>query len=133
MKKNTEPLLPDTIYNRGINGENIFKDEKNYNYFLGKYILYIEPIAKIFAYALLGNHFHFAIQSKTENELTEFYKKKYPDKETIPVFSKILGQQFANLFNSYTQSINKSKNRTGGLFENHLGVLPLKTMLISVI
>lgn len=120
MKKNTEPLIPDTIYhiyNRGINGETIFKEFRNYNYFLEKYALYIEPIAKTFAYSLMGNHFPFAVQTKTENELTDFYYKKYPKKTEIPHFSKILGQQFANLFNSYTQSINKAVKRSGGLFE----------------
>ncbi|MEO9872791.1 hypothetical protein [Ekhidna sp.] len=48
--KNTPPLEPETyyhIYNRGINGEPIFKREENYTYFLGKYDKYISPIAHI--------------------------------------------------------------------------------------
>jgi hypothetical protein len=58
MKKNIELLEPDRIYhiyNRGINGENIFKEERNYRYFLEKYAKYIEPIADTFAYCLLKN------------------------------------------------------------------------------
>ena len=79
MKKNVELLEPDRIYhiyNRGINGENIFKEERNYRYFLEKYAKYIEPIADTFAYCLLRNHFHIAIRTKSEAELVDFYVKK---------------------------------------------------------
>ena len=44
------------IYNRGNSGENIFVEERNYPYFLGLYVKYIEPIADTFAYALLRDH-----------------------------------------------------------------------------
>jgi putative transposase len=79
MKKNIELLEPDRIYhiyNRGINGENIFKEERNYRYFLEKYAKYIEPIADTFAYCLLKNHFHIAIRTKSEAEIVDFYVKK---------------------------------------------------------
>lgn len=79
MKKNVELLEPDRIYhiyNRGINGENIFKEERNYRYFLEKYAQYIEPIADTFAYCLLKNHFHIAIRTKSEAEIVDFYVKK---------------------------------------------------------
>ncbi len=79
MKKNIELLEPDRIYhiyNRGINGENIFKEERNYRYFLEKYAQYIEPIADTFAYCLLKNHFHIAIRTKSEAEIIDFYVKK---------------------------------------------------------
>jgi putative transposase len=79
MKKNVELLEPDRIYhiyNRGINGENIFKEERNFRYFLEKYAKYIEPIADTFAYCLLKNHFHIAIRTKSEAEIIDFYGKK---------------------------------------------------------
>ena len=79
MKKHTEPLEPDRIYhiyNRGINGENIFKEERNYAYFLTKYAKCISPIADTYAYCLLKNHFHLAVKIKTEEELLDFYFEK---------------------------------------------------------
>jgi putative transposase len=79
MKKNVELLEPDHIYhiyNRGINGENIFKEERNYAYFLTKYAQYIEPVAETFAYCLLKNHFHIAIRTRSEAEIVDFYLKK---------------------------------------------------------
>jgi putative transposase len=79
MKKNIELLEPGCvyhIYNRGINGENLFKEERNYRYFLEKYAQYIVPIADTFAYCLLKNHFHIAIRTKSEAEIVDFYVKK---------------------------------------------------------
>lgn len=49
----------------------------------------------------------------------------FPQKDTIEV-SKIISQQFSNMFNSYTQAINKHYGRTGKLFE-----LPFRRKLIS--
>jgi REP element-mobilizing transposase RayT len=79
MKKHTHPLEPDRIYhiyNRGINGENIFKEERNYRYFLEKYAKCISPIADTYAYCLLKNHFHLAVKIKTEQEILAFYRAK---------------------------------------------------------
>jgi putative transposase len=133
MKKHTtEPLEPDKIYhiyNRGINGENIFKEERNYSYFLEKYAKCISPIADTYAYCLLKNHFHLAVKIKNEQEILDFYLTKknnvgearsLPDVKNdvkIPDVTKIINQQFAVLFNGYAQAINKAFNRTGGLFE----------------
>jgi putative transposase len=157
MKKNIELLEPDRIYhiyNRGINGENIFKEERNYRYFLEKYAKYIEPIADTFAYCLLKNHFHIAIRTKSEAEIVDFYVKKKtkiiegtntnvntvinagrvlnPTSVEPPMDIKmltasyIIGKQFSDLFNSYAQSINKAHARTGKLFED-----PFRRILVD--
>lgn len=49
------------IFNRGINGENIFRAGIYYSYFLYLYQKYIVPAADTFAYCLLKNHFHFLV------------------------------------------------------------------------
>ncbi|MCV9931426.1 transposase [Flavobacterium sp. LS1R47] len=95
------------IYNRGNNKENIFIEEKNNNYFLEKVKKYLLPIADIYAYCLLKNHFHIVLRIKDEKELPE----KFKDKLHLP---------FSNLFNSYSKSINKGYGRTGSLFQEHL-------------
>ena len=61
------PLEPNCLYhvfNRGINGEYLFREERNYEHFLRLYALHIEPIAQTFANCLLRNHFHIAIRVK---------------------------------------------------------------------
>jgi putative transposase len=146
MKKNTEPLQPNTyyhVYNRGINGTRLFTKKGNTDYFLEKYVKYIEPIAETFAYVLMGNHFHFLIKTKSETEIRENIDKlKKKDKNFLfnvvdvqniedvkndkPIH-KILGNQFAKLFNSYAQSFNKQEKRTGGLFEESFRRIPINS------
>ncbi|MCP2026929.1 REP element-mobilizing transposase RayT [Flavobacterium sp. HSC-32F16] len=95
------------VYNRGNNSENIFIEERNYNYFLGKVKKYILPIADIYAYCLLKNHFHIVLRIKDKIDLPEKFKEK-------------IHLSFSNLFNSYSKSINKAYDRTGSLFQEHL-------------
>lgn len=120
MKANTKPLQPGSvyhIYNRGINGGTIFKKPVDYQLFLSKYIHYLGPIVSTFAYCLMGNHFHFLIKVKTENEILATAQDKYPDKE-VKSISKWISSQFAHLFNGYSQAFNKKEQRTGALFES---------------
>ena len=97
------------VYNRGNNSEDIFKEEKNYEYFLMLLKKYVLPVADIYAYCLLKNHFHLLVRIKEEKEIT------CSDKMRAKPY---LG--FSHLFNTYTQSVNKLYNRTGSLFQEHL-------------
>ncbi len=115
MKKNIYPLEAECFYhifNRGINSQRLFFDERNYSYFLKLMESKISCIVDIYAYCLLQNHFHFLVRIKTEQEI----RRIFPQKDTIET-SKIISQQFSNMFNSYTQAINKHYGRTGKLFE----------------
>ena len=110
------------IYNRGINGENLFKEERNYAYFLQQYAKYLEPVVQTFAYCLLPNHFHLLVRVKTLEERVLEKNPALPETLTgleAPVrISRITASRaFSHFFNSYTQSINKAYGRTGGLFE----------------
>jgi len=99
------------IYNHSVGKDNIFIIEENYKYFLERYIYYIYPIARTYAYCLLPNHFHFFDKIRSEEELNnikEYFKNS--NKE------QFLTKQFSNLFSSYTQSYNKLYKRQGSLF-----------------
>ncbi len=102
-----EPGVSYHIYNRGNNKENIFKEEKNYAYFINLLEKYILPIADVYAYCLMKNHFHFVLKIKDSEFLDEKYRKK-------PHLA------FSNLFNAYTKAINKMYKRTGSLFQEHI-------------
>ncbi|MDT0646717.1 transposase [Zunongwangia sp. F260] len=98
-----EPLIADRyyhIYNRGNNGEDIFKEEKNYNYFLLLLKKHLLPTASIFCYCLLKNHFHLLIKTKDINN------------------NLSISQGLSNLFNAYAKAINKASNRNGSLFKD---------------
>ena len=102
------------IFNRGNNRENIFKEERNYAYFLQLYARYITGIADTYAYCLLRNHFHFLVCIKTVDEI-EILKASKHLKAASP------SQQFGNLFNAYAKAINNAYGRTGSLFQNPFG------------
>ncbi|OWP84089.1 transposase [Flavobacterium davisii] len=95
------------IYNRGNNFEDIFIEERNYNYFLQLVAKYLLPITEIYAYCLLKNHFHLVLKIKSKEEVDV----KFHNKIHLP---------FSNLFNAYTKSINKAYGRSGSLFQEHL-------------
>ena len=94
------------FYNRGNNHENIFIEERNYEYFLKLLKKYIVPISEVYAYCLLKNHFHIALRIKEKEEIPTQYQEK-------------IHLPFSNLFNTYTKSINKAYQRTGSLFQEH--------------
>ena len=100
------PLLYDTyyhIFNRGVNRENIFIDERNYKYFLKLYTQYIEPVAETFAYCLLRNHFHILVRTKApvvrQASLPETFKASS---------DRTVSDQFSHFFNAYAKAINKA-------------------------
>jgi putative transposase len=71
------PLLNDTyyhIYNRGVNGEDIFVEERIYDLFLRLFERHLIPVANLFAYCLLKNHFHLSVKIKSEEEILETRK-----------------------------------------------------------
>jgi len=53
------------IFNRGNGGERIFRQKRNYLFFMERYATYVEPVACTHAYSLLRNHFHFLVRTRT--------------------------------------------------------------------
>ncbi len=129
MKNTTSPLLPGVyyhIYNRGNNREDLFIEKRNYPYFLSLYAKHIEPVADTFAYCLLRNHFHFSLRIKTEEEFIK--ASQVPNTSGASEGKKKTfnpSRNFANFFNAYTKAINKGYGRTGSLFEERFGRIPV--------
>lgn len=119
-------MFPDQYYhilNRAVGDEKLFRYHGNYLFFLRRFEKYILPIADIYCYCLLPNHFHFLIRIKPENEIV-----------ALPGFTSLrsdriaykLSKQFSNLFNSYSKSYNTMYVRKGTLF-----MRPFKRLLIK--
>ena len=115
---NLEPGFFYHIFNRGINGGEVFLNDDNRLFFLQKVSLYLLPVAEIYAYCLMPNHFHFVIRIK---EWTENNFAKVPNfgkvEHGLHAEKSIASKQFAKLISSYTQAFNKYHNRHGNLFE----------------
>ena len=75
------------IYNRGVNGEDIFVEERNYHLFLKLVERHLIPVADLFAYCLLKNHFHLSVRIKSEEEILET-KKTLRVSKTLRVFAE---------------------------------------------
>ena len=119
------PLLPNEyyhIFNRAVGIEKLFRNADNYIFILNKLKDHILPVADIFSYSLLPNHFHLLARIKTENELIEHFKfKKGKDfnmlKDSLPDF---VMKQFSNWMNGYVKAFNKMYKRKGSLFMDYL-------------
>jgi REP element-mobilizing transposase RayT len=105
------------IYNRGINGETLFREKTNYEYFFRLYEKYVDPVADTYAWCMMPNHFHLLIRFREKEEISDSPR---PDRFQKPVRSgggKKPHQYFSNLFNAYTKAYNKRYYRHGALFE----------------
>jgi len=96
------------IYSNANGRDLIFREEENYKYFLDKLVKYIVPIAEIYAYCLMPNHFHLLVRFKSEDQIPNEDEHKY------------LMKQFSNLLNGYAKAYNKRYNRKGSLFLDYL-------------
>ena len=100
------------VYNRGVEGRDIFNDNQDYKIFLGFVKRYLTRIPQnevqprwrsdvvdklqLVAYCLMPNHFHLLVKQKTRDGMSIFVK---------------------TLMNSYVRYFNKKYKRIGGLFQ----------------
>ena len=54
------------LYNRGIDGTDIFLEDRNVRHFLRLYREHVHPVIDTFAYCLMKNHFHLLVRPKRE-------------------------------------------------------------------
>lgn len=100
------------VYNRGVEGRDIFIDDQDYKVFLSYTKRYLTRIPQnevqprwrsdvadklqLMAYCLMPNHFHLLVKQKTTDGMTIFIK---------------------TLMNSYVRYFNQKYKRIGGLFQ----------------
>ncbi len=124
------------FFNRGTNKQTIFFDTTDYQHFFQLISIYLEPVADIYAYALMKNHFHFAIRVKLEQEIgflnpataksneTEikwktYFPKNEEDKLKNGFHKKPEPDRMVQHFcTAYATYINSKYTRTGALLEH---------------
>ena len=132
------------IYNHANGNDKLFREEKNYHFFMQKIEKYIVPCCDIHSYCLIPNHFHFAVRVKSEYILLKMWEEKIDKKLSklilppaisknssglligdesdlrilkLSIIEKLLSEQFSHCFNSYVQAYNKIYNRMGSLMK----------------
>jgi hypothetical protein len=126
MRQFNHPFLSDHYYhvfNRAVGNEKMFHEPANYHYFLQKMKEHIVPVADIFCYSFLPNHFHLflrvkpldIIEGKLQNSKLKEQQKKYDSNRSL-----FISEQFGNWCNAYTKAFNKKYNRKGKLFMDNL-------------
>lgn len=94
------------ICNRGNNIEALFKEDRNYKYFLELFKKYLSPIVHLYAYCLLPTHFHLLVRIKD-----------YKSIEHCIHDENQIWMQFRTFLATYTKAINKIYRRSGHIFE----------------
>ncbi len=121
------------IYNCGNNGENLFRENRDYEHFMSLYDRYVDPIADTYAWCLMGNHFHLLVSVK-ENimykysnagrsiDAARFNEVKWETTD-LPAFEEPGSvkkpeptKHFSHLFNAYAKYFNIKYKRRGSLF-----------------
>ena len=121
-----EPSTVFHVYNHGNADDNIFREEKNYLFFLKRFAHYIVPVARVYAFCLMPNHFHFMVQIRSKEEIRDYFRKHGKDLSGFQNLTGLVSKQFSNLLNSYTKAFNKKYNRRGKLFLNSLERKPIR-------
>ncbi len=85
------------VYNRGVNRNDIFFNERNFRYFQQRILRANNPSSvEVIAYCLMPNHFHFIVHQLEPFGISGFMK---------------------SVCDGYTKAINKERSRNGHLFE----------------
>jgi putative transposase len=125
------------VYNRTVDKSKLFANNGNYVYFLKKLDEYLTDYVEIYAYCLLGNHFHLMIRILPEKTIKDnLLKYQIENPERILSASKtqiseksvseIISHQFKKFFQAYAMAYNKQQNRVGTLFQT-----PFKRALVE--
>lgn len=113
------------LYNRGVDKQKIFRDEKDYKKFLGYLKLYLTPVelqgcslqapqrlknyygkVRLHAYCLMPNHYHFLLYQADIDGINHFMR---------------------SLATKYSLYFNKKYQRVGPLYENIFKAVEIKT------
>ena len=107
------------LYTRVSGNENVFRNDKNYTFFLGKVEKYLLPVLEIHAYCLVPQRFSFLISFRSQIEIFENLKLEAEDMSEDRIH-KFLMQPVSNLLNSYSKAYNKMYGRKGALFIDYI-------------
>src|SRR5690606_37755500 len=90
------------VYTHANGHELVFREDKNYIFFLEKLKHYLLPVLDIYGYCLMQNHIHLLVAFKTKEEVLENLNLE-TDAIDASKNHPILMRPFSNLLNSYAK------------------------------
>ena len=95
------------VFNHSRGSDDIFESDYDFVVFLNLVTKYILPVAEVYAYCLMPNHFHFLVRYK---------KITIPDSFAKKIENDYYAHQWGNVQNTYTKKKNFRTGKRGGLF-----------------
>jgi REP element-mobilizing transposase RayT len=127
------------VFNRTNHRGLMFKTTEHRKFFLDQYEVFLIDYVDTYAWCLMGNHFHFLIRVKSEEEIFEKLQQ-IPADERIKTQQKflesvegdrdyhsIVKMQFTRLFTVYAMMFNCAHGCTGNLFYRPFKRVEVKT------
>ncbi len=109
------------IYNRSIEGINLFCRDTDYTDFLDRFIKYCSPYFKTYAYCLIPNHFHFLVSVREKEEIRRAVKNENTKRADDLINEKctineFMEDQIRRYFSGASLRYNHRYKRRGPLF-----------------
>ncbi len=125
------PFEPDQFYHvvfRSIDGVKLFLNNNQKQIFLNKWIQFMQPFCRIWAYCLLENHVHLVLKIEKAQSICAEIEKWSEDVQTKAIqnylsdkseshFDEMLERQVNRFLVSYVNTFNNEIVRKGGLFQ----------------
>jgi putative transposase len=124
------------IFNKGLDGQRTFLEQDDYEHFFNLASIFLDPIADTYAYAIMGNHFHFLVRIKEMDEIG-FLNSKYAKSDDLYLKWKTFcpdimknykkgvylqkpkpEKMFQHHYSTYAKGFNSKYNQRGALFEH---------------
>ena len=120
------------VFNRGVEGRDVFLDEKDYRFFETYLFIYLSPLKKVLekfpdvpvrlhsknlsdevellGYSLMPTHFHLILKQKNKNGISKLMKQ---------------------IINAYTLFFNQKNKREGSLMQGRFKAMPVTEANLS--
>lgn len=126
MQDEWRPELFYHVIGKAIPGSTLFQDDKDCHWFLKHVLRFkLHHCFRILVYCLCGNHYHLAIQTRSESEirnslLTKPTSSYSPSDEAFLAseinYQKFISNTLSGAISGYTRRYNSRWNREGQLF-----------------
>ena len=118
------------IYNWSNGREQIFLEEGHYQFFLKRFSEYVLPYLRVYAYAIMPNHFHFIVGVKCEKEVAVAIELERMVALWVRLdndLNRFIAERFQRFLSSYAKAFNAQQNRNGSVFQRKYKRVLVKT------